>query len=84
MQLILAVDLGELVFGQAEIGEPVDEIGREHLGFAVERITGEPDQFLLGKADGAGMVELRAQFAFVDDLAKADMLRAVDDRNVTR
>jgi hypothetical protein len=26
------------------------------------------------------MVELRAQFALVDDLAKADMLRAVDDR----
>jgi hypothetical protein len=27
MQFVLAVDLAELVFGQLERGEPVDEIG---------------------------------------------------------
>src|SRR5438128_1337697 len=40
VQLVLAVDLVELVFGQTEIGEPVDEIRREHLGLAVEGVTG--------------------------------------------
>ena len=80
VQFVLAVDLVQFVFGQAEVGEPVDEVGREHLGLAVERITGEPDQFLLGEADGARMIELGAQFALVDDLGEADMLGAVDDR----
>ena len=80
VQFVLAVDLAQLVFGQPEIGEPVDEVGREHLGLAVERITGEPDQLLLGEADRAGMIELGAQFALVDDFGKPDMAAAVDDR----
>ena len=80
MQFVLAVDLAKLVFGQLERGEPVDEIGRKHLGLAVEGVTGEPYQLLLGEADGAGMVELGAQLALVDDLGKAHMARAVDDR----
>ena len=80
MQLVLAVDLVELVFGEAEGGEPVDEVGREHLGLAVERIAGEPDQFLLAEPDGAGVIELRAQLRLVDDLGKPHMPAAVDDR----
>ena len=80
MQFVLAVDLVQLVFGQAEVGEPVDEVRREHLGLAVERIAGEPDQLLLGEADGAGVIELGAQLALVDDLGKAHMPAAVDDR----
>ena len=66
--------------GSRNVGEPVDEVGREHLGLAVERVTGEPDQLLLGEADGAGMVELGAQFALVDDLGEPHMPAAVDDR----
>jgi hypothetical protein len=27
VQFVLAVDLAQLVFGQAEVGEPVDEVG---------------------------------------------------------
>ena len=80
MQFILAVDLAELVFGQLERGKPVDEVGRKHLGLAVEGITGEPDQLLLGKADGAGVIELGAKLALVDHLGEAYMPAAVDDR----
>src|SRR6201985_966860 len=80
MQLILALDLAQLIFGQAERREPVDVVRREHVGLAVERVAGEPDQLLLGEADGAGVVELGAQLAFVDDLGQAHMAAAVDDR----
>ena len=79
MQLVLAVDLAQLVFGQAEIGEPVDEIRREHLGLAVEGVTGEPDQFVLGEADVARVIELGPQLAFVDHLGQPHVLAAVDD-----
>ena len=80
MQFVLAVDLAQLIFGQAKIRQPVDEVRREHLGLAVERVTGEPDQLLLGKADRAGMIELGAQFALVDHFGEADGAAAVDDR----
>src|SRR2546422_947473 len=60
--------------------EPADEVRREHVGLAVEGVAGEPDQFLLGEADGAGMIELGAQLTLVDDLGKAHMARAIDDR----
>src|SRR5882762_1264736 len=63
MQFVLAVDLAELVFRQLERGEPVDEVGRKHLGLAVESVTGEPDQLILGEADGAGVVELGAKLS---------------------
>ena len=80
MQFVLALNLAQLVFGQAEIRQPVNKIRRKHLGLAVERITGEPDQLFLGKADGAGVIELGAQFALVDHLGEADVAAAVDDR----
>jgi len=80
VQLVLAFDLAQLVFGQPEFGQPADEVRREHVGLAVKGVTGQPDQLLLGEADGAGMVELGPQLALVDDLGEPDMARAVDDR----
>src|ERR1700754_2212713 len=80
MQFILAIHLVQLVFGQTEVGEPVDELRRKHLGLAVERITGEPDQLFLAEADFAGVIELGTQLALVDDLGKPYMPAAVDDR----
>src|SRR5260370_9447758 len=79
MQFILAVHLVQLIFGKAEGGEPVDEVWRKHLGLAVERVTGEPYQFLLGEADTAGVIELGAQLALVDDFGEPHMARAIDD-----
>ena len=49
-------------------------------GISVEGITGEPDQLLLGQADGAGVVELGAKLALVDHLGEAHMPAPVDDR----
>ena len=83
MQLILAVDLVQLVFGKAEVREPGDEIGGEHLGLAVEGVAGEPDQLLLGEANGARMIELGAQLALVDDLGKPDVMVRLMTEKVT-
>ena len=80
MQFVLAVDLAQLIFGEPERRKPGDELGREHLGLAVERVAGEPDQLLLAEPDGAGVIELGAQFALVDHLAEPDVPAAIDDR----
>ncbi len=80
VQLVLAIHLLQFVVGQVEVGEPGHELRREHLRLAVERVTGEPDQFLLGETKGAGVVELGAQFAFVDDVGETDVAAAVDHR----
>src|SRR4030088_2223252 len=80
MQLVLAVNLMKLIFGKAERGEPVDEVGRKHLGLAVERITGEPYQLFLAEPDGAGVIELGAQLSLVDHLGESHMPAAIDDR----
>ncbi len=80
MQFVLALDLAQLILGQAKFGQPADEVRREHVGLAVEGVTGKPDQLFLAEADGAGVVELGAQLALVDDLGEPHMARAVDDR----
>ena len=71
---------GQLVFGQLEIGEPGQKLRAENLAAAVEGVAGEPDQLLLGEADGARVVELLAQLLLVDLLGELDALRAVDQR----
>ena len=62
----------ELVFRQPEIGEPVEELRLEDLLAAVEAVAGQPDHLLLGEAQRARMVELRAQLALVDLLGEPD------------
>ena len=54
--------------------------GREDLPAAVEGVAGEPDQLLLGEAQGARMVELVAQLLLVDLVGEPDALGAVDQR----
>ena len=80
MQFVLAVHLVQLIFGKTKRREPVDEVRRKHLGLAVERITGEPDQLLLAEADAAGVIELGAKLSLVDHLGKTHMPAAIDDR----
>ena len=80
MQFVLAVDLAKLIFGKPEGGEPVDEVGRKHLGLAVEGVAGEPYQLFLGEPDGAGVIELGAKLSLVDHLGEPDMPAAIDDR----
>src|SRR6202166_3274120 len=70
MQFVLAVHLVQLILGKAKPGEPVDEIRREHLCLAIERIAGEPDQFFLAEPDSAGVIELGAKFSLVNDFGK--------------
>src|SRR5260370_20186364 len=80
MQFVLAVHLVQLILGKPECGEPVDEVRRKHLGLAVEGVTRKPDQLLLAEADGAGVIELGAQLALVDDFSQPYMPAAIDDR----
>ena len=80
MQFVLAVYLAKLIFRKAKCGEPVDEIRRKHLGLAVERITGEPNQLFLAEPDSAGVIELGAKLSLVNDLGETDVPAAIDDR----
>jgi hypothetical protein len=52
--------------GSWKSAQPVEEFRLEDLLAAVERVAGEPDHLLLGEAQRARIVELRAQFALVD------------------
>src|SRR4051794_30983838 len=80
MQFVLAVDLLKLIFGKAERGEPMDEVRGKHLGLAVERVTGKPDELFLGESDRAGVIELGAKLSLVDHLGEADVPASIDDR----
>src|SRR5205814_9659339 len=80
MQFVLSVDFLKLMFGKAEVGEPVDELWRKHLSLAVEGITGTPHQLLLAEPDGAGVIELCAKLPFIDHLGEPYVPAAIDDR----
>src|ERR1700704_4909547 len=80
MQLVLAVNLVQLIFGKAERGEPVDEVGQKLWCLAEKRIPGEPYQLFFGEPDGAGVIELGAQLSLVDHLGESHMPAAIDDR----
>ena len=69
---------GQLVFGQAEVGEPFHEVRFENLLGAVETVAGEPDQLVLGEPQRARVVELVDQFALVDDLGEPHLGRPID------
>ena len=78
MQLELPIDRAQLIFGQLEIGEPLDEVGREHSLLAVKAVARQPDQLLLGEADGARVVELFAQLGLVNHVGQPHRAAAVD------
>ena len=77
---LAALDPAQLVVGQPEVGEPVEEVGLEDLGRAVEAVTREPDHLLLGEAERSRMVELGPQLALVDLLGELHRRGAVDQR----
>src|SRR4051812_8674630 len=79
MQFVLAVDLLKLIFGEAERGEPMDEVRRKHLRLAVESVTGKPDELFLGEPDRAGVIELGAKLSLVDYLGQANVPASIDD-----
>ena len=76
----MAVDFFEVVGWQAQFFEPVHEFGREHLPFAVECVAAHPCAFAACQGQGADVVELFAQFAFVDQIGQPDVFGAVDQR----
>src|SRR5690606_38563782 len=49
MKLQLTVLLTQLVFRQAEVGQPGEKLGLEDLLAAIERVTGEPDHLFVGE-----------------------------------
>ena len=77
-QLILAVALFQMVGGQAQTFEPLHEIGAEHLAFAVKHVAAQPSAFAPRQRQAAHMVELFAQFAFVDQVGQPHLGTAVD------
>lgn len=77
-EFVLAVVFFEVVGGQAEVLEPLHKVRAEHLAFAVEGIAAQPSGFPTGQRQGPHVVELFAQFAFVDHVGKADVFGAVD------
>ena len=76
-QFVLSVLAGQLVFGQAEVGQPFHEVRLEDLPIAVKCVAGEPDQLVLGEAQRARVVELVDQLALVDDVGEADLAGAI-------
>ena len=78
-QLILSVAPLQMIFGQPKILQPSEEFGMEYLLAAIEGVAAQPDHLLLGEAQRAGMIELLAQFPFVDLVGEADRA-AVDER----
>ena len=76
-KLVLAVAFAQLVGGQGEAAEEVDEAGFEDVAPAVERVAGKPDQLVGVEAQGADVVELGDKFVAVDDVGEADRARAV-------
>ncbi len=79
-QFELAVTTRQLVFRKAESCEPGEKFRRKDLRAAIEAVTRKPYHFFLGKAQASRVVELVAQFLFVDLVGKAHRLRAVDQR----
>ena len=80
VQLILSIDDAQIVGRKLELGQPADEVRREHPFASIEAVARQPDQLLFREPDRSRMVELGAQFALVDDLREADARGAVDDR----
>lgn len=70
----------QLVFGQLKVAvEPLKEGGFEDALAAVEGIAREPDEFGLVKAEGAGVVELLAKLAGIDEIGETDLGGAIDE-----
>lgn len=78
IQFKLTVARRKFVFGQLEVGEPLQELRLKDLLLPVEGVTGEPDHLLLREAELARMVQLFPQLGLVDLVGKANRLVAVD------
>ena len=80
-QLILPVALFQVIGRQAQLLEPVHEVGREHLPLAIEGVAAHPGRLRRGVSDrDADIVELLAQLALVHQVGQPDGFRAVDQR----
>ena len=73
-QFELPVAFFKVVGRKPQILEPFHEIGAEHLAFAVKGVAAQPGAFAARQRQRADVVELFAQFAFVDQFGKADRL----------
>ena len=70
-QLVLVAVPLQMIGGKAEVLEPGHEVGREHLPLAVERVAAQPGAFATRQPQRTDVVELFAQLADVDQLARA-------------
>ena len=78
-QLVLVAAALQVVGGKAEVLEPLDELGREHLPLAVEHVAAQEGRLAAAQAQRADVVELLLERADVDQPAELDVRGAVDD-----
>ena len=77
-QFKLAVAFCQMVGRQAHALEPFHEIRAKHLTLAIKRVAAQPGAFPARQRQRADMVQLLAQFTFVDNLGQPDRIRPVD------
>ena len=78
-QLVLVAATLEVVGGKAEVLEPLDEVGREHLPLAVEHVAAQPSGLTTAQRQRPNVVELFTQSPLVDEVGKRHGGGAVDD-----
>ena len=78
-ELVLAVALRQLVGRQLEAAEPIHEARLENLLSSVERVTRQPNQFVLGEPEGPCVVELVDQLALLDNVGESHLGGAIDE-----
>ena len=69
-----------MVGRQAQVFEPVHEVRREHLAFAIEGIAAHPSGLAARQGQGPDVIKLLPQLALVHQIGKADGFGAVDQR----
>ena len=76
-QVKLAALLFQMIGRQLQMLKPLDEIGAEHLAFAVKGVAAQKGAFAAAEPQGADMVQLLAQFTLINQIGKADRQVAV-------
>ena len=81
----LAVFYRQLVIREPEVAlEPLEKCGFEDAAAAVKGVAGEPDELGLVKAQLPGLLELLAKLVDIDEIAKACIDGAIDERKKRR
>ena len=73
-QLVLVAFALQMIGRQPQPFEPFHEIRAEHLALAVKRVAAQPSAFSPAEGKRTDVIKLLAQFAFVDQIGKGNML----------